>query len=61
MSLKFTGKILLVKNLSIESNEEFSDFKRISSDLTLAQALEMLKKEDAGAAESSQATSGARR
>ena len=53
MSLKFTGRILLVKSLLIESTEKFSDFKRVSPDLTFAQALEILKKEDAGGADSS--------
>ncbi|MFZ1919321.1 MAG: hypothetical protein WAU58_17240 [Terriglobales bacterium] len=60
MTLKFTGKILLVKNLSIESTEVFSGFKHVSPDLTYAQALEMLRKEEAGVAESSPAT-GARK
>jgi len=46
MSLSFTGKILLVKSLSIFSTETFSDFKRVPSDLTFAQALELLKKEE---------------
>ncbi len=46
MSLNFTGKILLVKNLSIVSTEVFSGFKQVPSDLTFAQALELLKKED---------------
>jgi hypothetical protein len=59
MSLKFTGKILLIKSLSIESTEVFSGFKRVSSDLTYAQALEMLKKEEADIAENSPATNGA--
>ena len=46
MSLSFTGKILLVKNLSIISTEVFSGFKQVPSDLTFAQALELLKKEE---------------
>ena len=50
MSLRFTGKILLFKNLSINSTEIFSCFKRVPSDLTFAQALELLKKEDSSAA-----------
>jgi len=61
MNLKFTGKILLVKSLFIDSTEVFSDFKRVSSDLTFAQAVEMLKKEETGAKEGSLATSGGRR
>ena len=46
MSLSFTGRILLVKSLSIISTETFSDFKQVPSDLTFAQALELLKKEE---------------
>ena len=46
MTLQFTGKILLFKNLAISSTEVFSGFKRVPSDLTFAQALELLKKEE---------------
>ena len=46
MSLSFNGKILLFKNLSISSTEIFSGFKRVPPDLTFAQALELLKKEE---------------
>ncbi len=46
MTLNFTGKILLFKNLSIISTEIFSGFKQVPSDLTFAQALELLKKEE---------------
>ncbi len=49
MNLSFTGKILLVKNLSIVSTEIFSGFKQVPSDLTFAQALELLKKEESNA------------
>jgi hypothetical protein len=52
MTLKFTGKILLVKNLNISSTEVFSGFRQVPSDLTFAQALELLKKEEASLAES---------
>ena len=51
MTLSFTGKILLVKNLSISSTEVFSDFKRVPADLTFAQALELLKKEESSVAD----------
>jgi hypothetical protein len=47
MSLSFTGKILLVKNLSIISTEIFTGFKQVPSNLTFAQALELLKREEA--------------
>jgi hypothetical protein len=45
MNLNFTGKILLLKNLSVVSTEVFSGFKRVPSDLTFSQALDMLKKQ----------------
>ncbi len=47
MTLRFTGKILLFKSLSINSTEIFSGFKRVPSDLTFAQGLELLKIEAA--------------
>jgi hypothetical protein len=50
MNLRFTGKILLVKNLSIISTEIFSGFKQVPSDLTFAQALELLKQEETSVA-----------
>lgn len=46
MNVRITGKILLFKNLSISSMETFTGFKRVRSDLTFAQALELLKKEE---------------
>ena len=49
MTLKFTGKIMLFKNLAISSTEVFSGFKHVPSDLTFAQAVELLKKEEATA------------
>jgi hypothetical protein len=45
MSLNFSGKILLFKNLSIKSDEVFSHFQRVPSDLSFAQGVEMLKAE----------------
>lgn len=45
MSLDFTGKILLVKSLTISSTEVFSGFKKVPPDLTFAQALALLKQE----------------
>ncbi len=55
MSMSFTGKILLVKNLSITSTEVFTDFKQVPSDLTFTQAVELLKKEESSVAENSAA------
>jgi hypothetical protein len=45
MDLKFTGKILVVRNFGIVSNELFSDFHRVSPDMTFAQGVELLKEE----------------
>ena len=46
MTLNFTGKILLFKSLSIASKEVFDAFRQVPSDLTFAQALDLLKKEE---------------
>jgi hypothetical protein len=51
MSLDLTGRVLLVKNLTIRSTEVFSGFKKVPLDLTFAQALELLKKEETAVAE----------
>jgi hypothetical protein len=53
ISLSFTGKVLMFKSLSINSTEVFSDYKQIPANLTFAQALELLKKEEATVAENS--------
>lgn len=47
MDLSFTGKELLVKKLTIKSNEFFSDFRAAPSNLTFAQGVELLKKQQA--------------
>jgi hypothetical protein len=47
MSLGFTGKILLFKNISVKSDEVFSDFRRVPGDSTFAQGVEILKAEEA--------------
>jgi hypothetical protein len=49
MSLRFTGKILLVKTLNINSTEVFSGFRRVPSDMTFDQGIELLKQEAADA------------
>ncbi len=46
MSLNFTGKILLFKNLAIKSDEVFSDFRRVPAGTTFAQGVELLKAEE---------------
>jgi hypothetical protein len=43
-TLQFTGKILLIKSLTIWSTETMTDFRPVPDDLTTAQALEMLHK-----------------
>lgn len=51
MSLNFTGKILFFKTLAINSDELFSDFRRVPAGTTFAQGVEMLKAEEAKLAE----------
>lgn len=46
MVLNFTGKILLFKNLVINTSETFSDFQKVPSNLTFAQAVDLLKKQE---------------
>jgi len=38
-----SGKVLLLKTLNVSATEVFSDFQRIPSELTLVQALELMK------------------
>jgi hypothetical protein len=38
---------LLIKNLSIKSSETFSDFRPVPPNLTFAQAVDLLKKQEA--------------
>lgn len=45
MSLNITGKILLLKSVSMVSDEVFSDFRRVPENLTFAQGVELLKTE----------------
>lgn len=45
MNLRMTGKILLVKNLNLTSNEVFSNFHRLPEDLPFTRAVQMLKTE----------------
>ena len=56
MTLNFNGKILLVKNLSIVSDEVFSDFQRLPDNVPFAQGVEMLKSEQASLAHDHQPT-----
>jgi hypothetical protein len=45
MSLDFTGRALLFKKLVIRQTQSTYDFKRVPSGLTLAQGVELLRKE----------------
>jgi hypothetical protein len=51
MDLAFTGKMLLFKSLNIKSTEIFSDFHTVPADLTFAQGLDLLKKQQAAVAQ----------
>src|SRR5579872_1729223 len=43
MSLKMTGKILMIKSITMISDETFSDFQRVPDNLTFAKGVELLK------------------
>ncbi len=45
MTLKMAGKILLLKRISIVSDETLSDYRRVPDNLSFAQGVEMLKAE----------------
>ena len=51
MKLDITGRVLLVKSLLFSMTEVFSDFKAVPKDITFAQAVELLEKEEAVFAE----------
>jgi hypothetical protein len=51
MELALTGKILFFKNLNMKSTEVYDDFRPVPADLTFAQGVELLKKEQAAVAE----------
>src|SRR5580700_1733425 len=54
MSLSFTGKELLFKSINIKSDEVFSNFQSVPPNLTFAQGVELLKKQEADLAENQQ-------
>ena len=54
MSLSFTGKELLFKSISVKSDEAFSNFQSVPPNLTFAQGVELLKKQEAELAENQQ-------
>ena len=51
MSLAFSGKILFFKKIDIKSTETLTDFHPVPRDLTFAQGVEVLKKQEAVLAE----------
>lgn len=59
MLLRFNGKVLLFKSIAINSDEIFSNFRRVPSDTTFPQGVEMLKAEQARLAESAAETTKA--
>jgi len=46
MTLRFTGRILLFKHLDIQSDEVYRDYRPVPTNLTFAQGVEMLKKQN---------------
>jgi hypothetical protein len=57
MGLAFTGKILLFKHLDIKSTETYSDFRTVPANLTFAQGVDLLKKQEATLAENQRSES----
>lgn len=51
MSLRLTGKILLLKSINLTTDETFQDFRRVPDDLPFARAVEMLESEEVRVAE----------
>ncbi len=56
--LQFNGKILMFKNLTIDSNETMSDFRPVPSNITTARALQLLQNPDEVVASNGGATEG---
>ena len=55
-TLEFNGKILMIKPLTIYSTETATDFRPVPSNLTVAQALDLLHKSDETVAQNGGAT-----
>jgi hypothetical protein len=51
MDLSFTGKILLFKSIDIKSTETYRDFRPVPADLSFAQGIQLLKKQQAAIAQ----------
>ena len=45
-TMRFTGKVLVFKNIDVNTTETSWDFRRVPDDLGFAQGLELLKKEE---------------
>ncbi|MFB3915751.1 MAG: hypothetical protein ACE14M_03415 [Terriglobales bacterium] len=58
MNIQFTGKALLFKTIDLRQVEHLSDFRRVPDGLTLAQGIEMLKKNHNVLAENAERKSG---
>jgi hypothetical protein len=58
-TLDFNGKILMIKPLTISSTETATDFRQVPSNLTVAQALDLLHKSDETVAQNGGATKDA--
>jgi len=54
MDLAITGKVLFFKSINMKSTEVYSDFRPVPSNLTFAQGVELLKKQEATLAENRQ-------
>ena len=53
IALAITGKILVFKTINYKSDEVMGEFRPVPSDLTFAQGLELLRKQEAPLAENS--------
>jgi hypothetical protein len=60
MSLTFTGKILLFKSISIDSDEVFSKFRRVPNETTFAEGVKLLETESARFAQGGSETADAK-
>jgi hypothetical protein len=56
--LQFNGKILMMKSLTIDSNETMTDFRPVPSNVTTAQALQLLQNRDEVVAQNGGGTAG---
>jgi len=56
--LQFNGKILMLKSLTIDSNETMTDFRPVPSNITTAQALQLLQNPDEVVAQNGEGSAG---